>query len=240
MKQSYRIYVLAVLFVLFATSLSVVSLAQGTNSGVAPPQSNPYGSSYGEWGSRWWQWAYSLPVSENPLFDETGAMAANGQPYKQVFFLAGVFNATGQVERTITVPTGTSLFLPLVNYSQENIGVDPPLTVAQMYDAAAGAISLITELNATLDGMPMTDLFSYRGTSPQPYTYVLPTVDNILQLFGYDVSGPVYPAVSDGYWLMLRPLSAGQHTLNFGGTIGDPVNFTLDITYHITVAPKSH
>src|SRR5258706_8430346 len=118
MLKRHRISIVTGLLVLFATSLTAGSHAQGANPGVAPPQSNPYGASYGEWGSRWWQWAYSLPVSQNPLFDETGAFAANGQPYKQVFFLAGVYNSTGQAERTITVPAGTALFLPVVNYSQ--------------------------------------------------------------------------------------------------------------------------
>ena len=36
---------------------------------------------------------------------------------------------------------------------------------------------------------------------------------------------------------MLAPLAAGPHTIHFTGTIGAPVNFTLEITYHLTVAP---
>src|SRR5712671_1822129 len=56
--------------------------------------------------AQWWKWVYSLPVSENPQFDETGANAANGQPFEgsQVFFLAGVLNVSGTAERYITVP----------------------------------------------------------------------------------------------------------------------------------------
>lgn len=38
------------------------------------------------------------------------------------------------------------------------------------------------------------------------------------------------PAVSDGYYLMLAPLSAGQHTIHFA------VADFLDVTYHVTVA----
>jgi hypothetical protein len=36
---------------------------------------------------------------------------------------------------------------------------------------------------------------------------------------------------------MLAPLSVGEHTVHFGGTYSD-FGFTLDITYHLTVAPK--
>src|SRR5262245_11884284 len=39
------------------------------NPGVLPPQSNPYGASYGEWSAKWWQWAFSMPHTDHPLFD---------------------------------------------------------------------------------------------------------------------------------------------------------------------------
>jgi hypothetical protein len=47
-------------------------------------------------------------------------------------------------------------------------------------------------------------------------------------------------AISDGYWVMLHPLSAGEHTINFRGGIVDPtatgaINFVIDVTYHLTV-----
>jgi hypothetical protein len=43
--------------------------------------------------------------------------------------------------------------------------------------------------------------------------------------------------VSDGYWIMLKPLPVGAHTVHFHANLGA----TLDITYHITVVnqPKS-
>ena len=40
-------------------------------------------------------------------------------------------------------------------------------------------------------------------------------------------------AVGDGFYLMLKPLSPGRHTVNFGGTCCG--GFTLDITYYLTV-----
>src|SRR5262249_33125691 len=60
------------------------------NPGVLPPSSNPYGRSYGEWGAAWWQWALSLPLSESPLNDPTGAHIAAGQS-GPVWFLSGTF-----------------------------------------------------------------------------------------------------------------------------------------------------
>jgi len=47
-----------------------------------------------------------------------------------------------------------------------------------------------------------------------------------------DATGTVFPAVADGYYLMLSALPAGQHVINFGGVaFGSP----LDVTYQLTV-----
>jgi hypothetical protein len=45
--------------------------------------------------------------------------------------------------------------------------------------------------------------------------------------------------VSDGYWLMLVPLSAGEHTIYFKGIITGGVfdKFDSEVTYHLTVRP---
>ena len=32
-----------------------------SNIAVFPPDSIPYGLTYGEWTAKWWQWAYSMP-----------------------------------------------------------------------------------------------------------------------------------------------------------------------------------
>jgi hypothetical protein len=60
--------------------------------------------------------------------------------------------------------------------------------------------------------------------------------DNVYKNFDIDVPAQtVSPVFSDGYWLMLNPLSAGEHDVKFGGTLALDPNFTLDVTYHLTV-----
>ncbi len=232
---------LAAVLVLAATATTSPALAQGNpNPGIIPVNRK-----YVKLSAEWWQWAFSFPVSQNPLFDETGARACLGdQGPGNVFFLAGVINVSGSATRNITVPSGTQLFFPVLNVEFDNVGATPPLTVGQLYEAAAGFVAITNELHASIDGQPVQDLFSYRVRS-DPFCYTLPATDNILQFFGLNLTGfgclagfCICPAVSDGFWLLLTPLPAGQHTINFGGTFGAPVNFTLDITYNITVVPR--
>jgi hypothetical protein len=185
------------------------------------------------------EWLYSIPVSQNPSFDETGEFAAIGQPYKgaKVFFLCGVTNVSGTATRTITVPQGTAFFFPIVAIEWDNIGIPASdrahyLTVPELRDFVETAMDGVTDIHVTLDGNSLLDLVD-RVQSP-PFAYHLPAEDNIYQFFGADFTGTVAPAVSDGFWVYLTPLSKGKHKLHFGASVPD-VGFTLDITYYITV-----
>jgi hypothetical protein len=186
--------------------------------------------------AKWWEWVYSLPVSDNPLFDETGALADVAQPYKgaNVFFLVGVINVTGSAERFITVPKGTAFFFPVINSEFDNVGVAKAnrLTVPQLAAAAKAQIDSVTEAFVYLDDVDVSE-FIVRVQSP-PFSYQLPATDNIAQYFGIDFSGASGPAVADGYWFYLPALPPGNHVLEFGGAISS-IGFSLDITYYITV-----
>jgi hypothetical protein len=229
----------------------MVSLATATSSPAAGKgKANAYQHRFSDLTAEWWQWVNAIPVSESPLFDTTGENADVDQQ-KHLFFLAGAITFTldgfpdlnVSVDRTITIPKGTALFFPILNSAYDNIGVVPPLTPAQLREAAAVSIDAATELHVVIDGKPVpeAELFQQRVTSPV-FTYFLPAGDNVVNFF-IDlfqipiphVSGDITPAVSDGYWMYIPPLSPGHHTLNFGGTSGD---FVLDITYDITVAKK--
>jgi hypothetical protein len=207
---------------------------------VLPPQSRPYGLSYGEWSVRWWQWAYSIPFVGHPLFDETGADCAAGQS-GPVWFLGGVFNVTGSATRDLcVVPAGKALFFPILNVEWDNFcpPIAPPLSVADLAATAAAWVNLATDLECDVDGKQVRNLSSYRVVA-DPFAIQLPA-GNIWEAFGcLTPAGSYSPLVPDGIYVMLAPLSAGSHTIHFHGTIGAPVNFTLDITYHLTVAPRS-
>jgi hypothetical protein len=62
--------------------------ARSINEQLFSRESDPYGVSYTEWTARWWQWAFSIPVENNPVNDMTGANCAINQ-HGPVWFLAG-------------------------------------------------------------------------------------------------------------------------------------------------------
>jgi hypothetical protein len=189
------------------------------NPRVLPPQSMPYGSSYAEWSVKWWQWAYSLPVTGHPLFDETGADCAAGQS-GPVWFLGGVFNVSGSAVRDLcTVPAGKALFFPILNVEWDNFCPPGSLTDEELRATAKWYMDLATDLSCELDGKPFYNLAAYR-VAGDPFAVQLPG-DNLWQYFGCDTGpGSYYPLVPDGIYLMLAPLPVGGHTLHFKGTVG--------------------
>jgi|GEM_PF-472390 len=231
-----------VLLALGLTLAPSLALAGGKPVIVLPPGSNPYGKSYQEWSDAWWRWAFSIPASTNPLFDETGEFASQGQS-GQVWFLAGVFNVSGSAERSIRVPRGKALFFPILNAEWDNLC--PPLDPQPPPDGVVPAlksnvtsfIDAVDALTVDVDGTSVPNAFDFRVGPGEPFDVTFPN-NNIFQAFGCSnvTAGTYSPFVSGGYYIMLAPLRQGSHTVHFSGhTTFMGSDFTLNITYHINV-----
>ena len=227
------------------------AFAQNGNPRILPPNSNAYGMSYGEWSAKWWVWTYSMPVDHHPLYDTADCSA--GQLGK-VWFLGGTYTAssfpggaTGNVDRSCTVPTGTALFFPVINSEAATLEGDGS------GDAALRAKATFyqdhaTGLYAEIDGVPVDNLQIYRVQSPLFQYGPLP-LNNVPCNNGFgtcaDLTGKISDFVGDGVYLLLPPLPVGKHEITFGGQVifaisnSDPYDFTftLDGVYHITVKP---
>ncbi len=206
------------------------ALAQKANPGVAPLGSNAFGDTYSGWSAEWWKWWISIPVADHP---GAGGDCRVGQAGK-VFYLSADY--TGSPEVSCTVPTGKVVLFAIANV--ECSDVEPPpfygADEAARRECAAGWADLIDvdSLQATLDGRELTDLGAYRASSPD-FTFLYPA-DNIFGIPGGPGTGQ---SVSDGYWVLLAPLSAGEHTLSFSGCFDEAAGgFCFEATYKLTVA----
>ena len=92
LRSRYLLSSIALIALVLLLQLTPALAAQNPNPGVLPPDSHPFGKTYGEWSNAWWQWAYSIPAPNNPVLDTTGANCDVGQS-GQVWFLAGSFTS---------------------------------------------------------------------------------------------------------------------------------------------------
>jgi hypothetical protein len=235
-----RSLVLVPLFLTLAALTPMVNAASNPNPGSYQPGSKPYGLTYGQWNAKWWQWVFSIPTPSNPLIDFTGANCASSQS-GPVWFLAGTFGSPsggGPAVRTCTIPSNKAILFPILNVECSSLEGNGS-TLSDFLACDAGFISLVTSINATVDGVPQKDLFAYRFPSPL-YSYTMP-FDNILGCpSSGNCPGLTTPcpcsgiAAADGYYMMLQPLQAGVHTVSFGGAV-PAFSFSTAVVYTLTI-----
>ena len=204
--------------------------------GVVPPNAKPYGLTYGEWGARWWQWVFSLPTPVNPLYDTTGANAAAGQ-HGPVWFLAGTFTGgDASVARTVTIPAGKALLIPIVNVEGSLADTPQVKTYPEVVALCEQFMDSVTIADLTVDGrlMRIGPNTRYRTGLVESW-YTLPE-DNILGL----APGTYAPVAYDGYYAMLKPLSVGRHVIKIHGRgVWFESIFDTQATYNLTVGHKA-
>lgn len=234
LQNSYLVFfpsaivVTSAFFIIF--SISTFATAQESPI-VFSPNEKPFGLSYGEWSAKWWKWSLGIPTADSPAGDETGAKCGQSQNDPHVWFLAGTFG--GPVTRNCIVPEGKAILLPVVNNECSYLEFPAYKTEAELTNCASSLIDKATNLKVLIDGVAIQDLNKFRFQS-SIFNFSLPS-DNVLGL-----SPGTTDSSANGYWIMLKPLSKGVHTIEFGGSILDVsttsnVNFATDATYHLTV-----
>jgi hypothetical protein len=226
-----RFRLVAVAAIVLMGTGAAATAAAAPNSTVIPPQQK----SYGQLGVLWWKWALSIPFQQNPIFDKTGANCAVGQNGAR-WFLAGTPGGKPLV-RSCTIPAGKKLFFPIISVEEDypcpksfDFEPAPGQSLKDfLTEAAVTAINQVSDLQASLDGENIPIRPSYRGTSNM---YSFAGDPSLTATFDPCITGSQQKAVSDGYWLLLAPLSAGQHVLKFGGSSGGNPE---TVTYNLTV-----
>jgi hypothetical protein len=245
-----------------ATVVLILIAGSAVHAAVAAPNATVEGRTLPEWSAEWWKSVFAIPVYADdgttiihPQFDaplnegdtvdtDYARPSADGR----VTFLYGSFFG-GDIERSVTIPAGKPVFVPIVNTEWSNPDTAPPpdfeappgnYTIEELAAFAKAQADTITGVSASLDGVEVDDILQHRHAAQFEYTQ--PAERSITQtFFGLDAPGPNESA-TDGYYLMLLPLDEGQHTLTFTGSSPDNTGtppllgaFDFTMTYNINV-----
>ena len=241
--------------VALASLMFLVISASSSSGQVLATSSLPYGLSYEEWSAKWWQWTLGQSTNNAELVGYPGICSG---PASRVRLLAGVYlpGAGGVTTETrkITIGEETPLFFPILSIWVDNSGCptfnSPLLTSAELTAQAVGEWSAVTVTTCSIDGVEVAGLSDPTNNAylvqAQAFSYTTAEKDNVVAGFFGEPCIPggltIYPAVADGVYLMLSPLSPGQHTIHFVGVAG-PVSSPFvkdDITYEIKVTRDFH
>ncbi len=172
----------------------------------------PYEKTMGEWTVLWWNWAMSIPKEINPIVDEIGRYSHVGQR-NNVWFLAGRFGREDNrfPHRRCSVPFGMSILFPVLNCEANRVEYPYLENDEDLINKVSDDIDTIIKNICLLDGK----ILPSKRIKSDPRIFDLNIcVENAMDL---KYSG-VTRASSDGYWVFLKSLSKGEHSLEFEGS----------------------
>lgn len=203
--SNLRTAVAAALIAACGATLSHAADKAGTTADamLLPPDGQVDGETFGALTARWWQWSEHMPVA--PFLDPDGRLCELGQE-GPVWFLAGT-DGTFNARRECVIPADRHILVPIINMRYSNVprhGADAlPIPCKVLQQSAAVNNERLGSAIALIDGVRVTDVARYRVRS-----------DGCFPLVADDETSP--NTAADGYWLLIKPLPPGRHTLTIG------------------------
>jgi hypothetical protein len=201
-------------------------------------ESLPFGKPWGNWIEIWWTWCMNNPTGNNPVEDATGEFCCENQNDPNVWFLAGTFG--GKAERNCNIPAGRAIFFPVVNDLISYAEYRDLKTEEELTAYAKNDLDTATDYQVVVDDAQLNGLEKYRVKSGL-FRIVLP-----IEISPGVITANPTMAVSDGYWIFLKHLRVGNHTIFFKGEkrLYDEIHysdykghgmFEVEVKYNITV-----
>jgi hypothetical protein len=173
-----------------------------------------------EWAEAYLQWIAAFTHDSSPIADPSGTLCAAKQD-GDVWFLA-TSDGTAPVVRTCSIAAGKWLFVPIVSTVERSGNREP--RCESMARIAAGTITgHVSRLSLVIDGRPVDDLASHRLATGTCFSLGLRQTPRLTAA----------TAVSDGYYVMLKPLAPGAHTVVVGAKFDStPISTTYRLDVH--------
>ena len=174
-----------------------------------------------ELGDRWWQWITGLDKNVVNPFEELGQEGCDVglQDNGKLLFLVGSprLNTTGDFpEHECGIPQGTSLLFPIVNVVCDDLEPSPFFGAYETEQriCANNLLDRYDNLTLEIDGYEVQNLEQYRIDSPAGGFEFTAVENNPVFIPAGNGTG-----VSDGFWILLKPLKPGEHTITFSGAL---------------------
>jgi hypothetical protein len=196
---------------------------------VVAPQENYRGLSYGIWAAAFWNWLLS-------------DLKQGGS----VYFLRGNVDLESAIVKTgkerVTIYSDTAIFFPIICTITSKLS-HPNETSDMMRrnHSVESAIEWLL-LKTTIDDAVIPNLENFYAETPE-FILSVPKSSILRKQFDPIFKIGTGPAVSAGYWILLKPLPIGEHTIKFEGSYKEGLKtsgsgFKTSGNYTITVLKR--
>jgi hypothetical protein len=173
---------------------------------------SPFGSSYEEHVKKFWKFFLSIPKTQNPLANQ--GLCTQGQPTTQPIFYVPCNLGGRSTTRNCRISSGRGILIPIINIvitegEIRNASVNDLQGIARKDQDSVHDMKLVIEVNNNRIILDHNALLNFRIMTGDFHVNIPP--DGI-----YGNPGPQM-AVSDGYYLITKPLTGGTYTITFEG-----------------------
>lgn len=220
MKTAIITIVSIFLLIFMPMSLRGTTESSDPNSYFYPADSEPFGKSYPEWAADWWKFVLEYPVKDARLTDSDGSLCAVNQT-GNVWILPGA--ESGEIIRNCVVPQGVALLVsPTDSFCNKQQQPSVGDNEQEIRKCVKADIDEDEYSHTYLDGVQLSNLHDVNRLQSVVFDLYYPPNE-----------GP-YKTVADGVFLMLKPLSPGNHTLI--QEAGAPSqNWNYKVTYNLQI-----
>jgi hypothetical protein len=197
--------------------------------------------------AKWWEWVFAIPPEDNPLVDETGENCDVDQK-GPIWYLAGTIG--GSAERECTIPEGKDILFPVINvFCSEitdeglikdiiNVPMEEDIPPSQLKRGLIGCAEFFMDqvdiFQVTVDGEEIANIEDLEDFRVQSTLFKIAYPED--NVYGVETTTEPQKSLSDGYWVLLKGLEPGEHTIEFTGGISGV--FETSVTYHLTIEPR--
>lgn len=182
--------------------------------------STPYGESYEDWITKWWQWNIQIPKEQHPVVNPELTKCPVGES-GNVSFLT--HSLQGKTDYSCTIPAGKAIMIPISTgeCTSDEAGSSVP---ADMIKCATEGDKYLT-FDVTVDGVRLNGL---------DQNYAIPDIFNmtVLENNFLDLNPGQWQAGSGGYFAFLKPLPVGNHEVSVSARVTNPIDPSFNFNYN--------
>jgi hypothetical protein len=216
------LYLVTSIMMIIILSISYHSIVYGVSAPeIFSTESSPYGIPYSEWMIKWWQWHISLPTQGHPFITKNieNCPVGNSGP---VSFLTN--SIQGESRYTCIIPAGHAILLRIASAECSTPELPANQRSPADYIKCASEGQQYHTSEVKVDGITLNGLGN-RDTS-RFFNITIPE-DNI-----YSIKQGTYKSIVSGYFAFLKPLSAGEHTVDIAARVVNPIDPSFNFLYH--------
>ena len=243
MFRTNRNFYLATYYV-FMTLVAPVGTfsAYGLSSSQSPTPSTffagstPYGVPYNNWLEKWWQWNIQIPKEQHPQTVNFNLIKCPVGESGSVSFLT--HSLQGESQYSCTIPAGHAILTPISTGECTTDEAHSSIPVDMLRCASEGDKYL--SFDATVDGVHLNGLGAQGLCQGLCQNYAISRIFNITVPKDnfLDLKPGQWSEIATGYFVFLKPLAAGNHTLSITARVTNPIDPTYNFDYHTTYLLK--